>query len=107
MTLPLLSPDKQDFAYAVLCFPDSTSISVHVYSTFAASKQLFCFLLVIQAYSNWPTIPQAFMRDKFMGGCDIMLHMYCNGDLAEDQKAAMRLALLNKKKTKLYVYDNL
>ncbi len=35
----------------------------------------------IKAYSNWPTIPQLYIRGEFVGGCDIVTEMYENGEL--------------------------
>jgi monothiol glutaredoxin len=35
----------------------------------------------IKAYSNWPTVPQLYVRGEFVGGCDIMTELYENGDL--------------------------
>lgn len=35
----------------------------------------------IKQYSNWPTIPQLYVKGEFVGGSDIMLEMYQNGDL--------------------------
>lgn len=35
----------------------------------------------IKTYSNWPTIPQLYVKGKFIGGCDITRDMYENGDL--------------------------
>ena len=35
----------------------------------------------IKAYSNWPTVPQLYVRGEFVGGCDIMTEMYESGDL--------------------------
>ena len=35
----------------------------------------------IKAYSNWPTIPQLYIRGEFVGGCDIMREMYQSGEL--------------------------
>ena len=37
----------------------------------------------IKAYSNWPTIPQLYIDGEFMGGCDVMIEMYQNGELQE------------------------
>ena len=37
----------------------------------------------LSALSNWPTIPQLFVKGKLVGGCDIMLEMYETGELAE------------------------
>jgi monothiol glutaredoxin len=33
--------------------------------------------------SGWPTIPQLFIDQKLVGGCDIVLEMYESGELAE------------------------
>jgi monothiol glutaredoxin len=35
----------------------------------------------IKLYSNWPTIPQLYIRGEFVGGCDIMREMYQSGEL--------------------------
>ncbi|CCJ30929.1 unnamed protein product [Pneumocystis jirovecii] len=37
----------------------------------------------IKEYSNWPTIPQLYVNNEFIGGCDILLQMYRNGELEE------------------------
>ena len=37
----------------------------------------------IKAYSNWPTIPQLYVGGEFIGGSDIMMEMYENGELKE------------------------
>src|SRR5829696_8321935 len=37
----------------------------------------------LSGLSNWPTIPQLFVKGQLVGGCDIMLEMYENGELAE------------------------
>jgi monothiol glutaredoxin len=36
----------------------------------------------LSALSNWPTIPQLFVRGELVGGCDIVTEMYENGELA-------------------------
>src|SRR5829696_4074616 len=45
----------------------------------------------LSAISNWPTIPQLFVRGELVGGCDIVTEMYESGELAEvlgvDRKA--------------------
>ena len=33
--------------------------------------------------SNWPTIPQLFVKGELVGGCDIVAEMYESGELAE------------------------
>lgn len=35
----------------------------------------------IKAYSQWPTIPQLFVKGEFVGGSDIMMEMFQNGEL--------------------------
>ncbi len=37
----------------------------------------------IKEYSNWPTIPQLYVKGEFVGGSDIMMEMYQSGELAE------------------------
>jgi monothiol glutaredoxin len=37
----------------------------------------------IKAYSDWPTIPQLYVKGEFVGGCDIIREMYETGELAE------------------------
>jgi len=37
----------------------------------------------IKDYSNWPTIPQLFVRGEFIGGSDIMVEMYESGELQQ------------------------
>jgi len=35
----------------------------------------------IKEFTNWPTIPQLYVRGKFVGGCDIIREMYEKGEL--------------------------
>ena len=35
----------------------------------------------IKTFSDWPTIPQLYVKKEFVGGCDIVKEMYENGDL--------------------------
>jgi monothiol glutaredoxin len=37
----------------------------------------------LSALSQWPTIPQLFVKGELVGGCDIVLEMYESGELAE------------------------
>lgn len=37
----------------------------------------------IKTFSNWPTIPQLYVKGEFMGGCDIIREMYETGELME------------------------
>ena len=34
-------------------------------------------------FSDWPTIPQLYVKNEFVGGCDIIKEMYENGELAK------------------------
>ena len=47
----------------------------------------------IKQYSNWPTIPQLYIKGEFIGGCDIVREMFQAGELQksfEDQGIAVR-----------------
>jgi len=37
----------------------------------------------IKAFSNWPTIPQLYVKGEFVGGCDIVREMYEAGELQQ------------------------
>ncbi|AXE29003.1 Grx4 family monothiol glutaredoxin [Chromobacterium phragmitis] len=41
----------------------------------------------IKDFSNWPTIPQLYVKGEFVGGSDIMYEMFQNGELQEMLKA--------------------
>ena len=40
----------------------------------------------IKAYSNWPTIPQLYVKGEFVGGCDIVREMFQAGELQQTLK---------------------
>ena len=40
----------------------------------------------IKAYSNWPTIPQLYVKGDFIGGCDIVREMFQAGELQQSLK---------------------
>ena len=42
----------------------------------------------IKAFTNWPTIPQVFVKGKFIGGCDIVMELFQNGELQNIVKDA-------------------
>ncbi|MDP9839439.1 monothiol glutaredoxin [Neorhizobium huautlense] len=49
----------------------------------------------IKDYSNWPTIPQLYIKGEFVGGCDIIREMFQSGELKtqlEEQGIAVRAA---------------
>jgi monothiol glutaredoxin len=37
----------------------------------------------VKAYSNWPTIPQLYVKGEFIGGCDIVREMFQAGELQQ------------------------
>ena len=37
----------------------------------------------IKEFSDWPTIPQLYIKKEFVGGCDIVKEMFENGELAK------------------------
>ena len=42
----------------------------------------------IKEYSDWPTIPQLYIKKEFVGGCDIIKEMYENGELKKKLEAS-------------------
>ena len=38
---------------------------------------------VIKEFSDWPTIPQLYIKKEFIGGCDIVKEMFENGELTK------------------------
>jgi monothiol glutaredoxin len=44
---------------------------------------LTCEDIGIKEYSDWPTIPQLYVDKEFVGGCDIIMSMHQNGELAK------------------------
>jgi monothiol glutaredoxin len=48
----------------------------------------------IKEFSDWPTIPQLYVKGEFIGGCDIVREMFESGELAEllDAKGVKRAA---------------
>ena len=37
----------------------------------------------VKNYSNWPTIPQLYVKEEFIGGCDIIREMFESGELKQ------------------------
>ena len=46
----------------------------------------------IKGYSDWPTIPQLYVKGEFVGGSDIMMEMFEAGELQQmlDEKAVAK-----------------
>ena len=51
----------------------------------------------IKKFSDWPTIPQLYIKGEFIGGCDIVKEMFEKGDL---QKKLQEKQIFFQKKTK-------
>tara|TARA_Y100001970_G_C14244211_1_gene866934 strand:+ start:2285 stop:2608 length:324 start_codon:yes stop_codon:yes gene_type:complete len=43
----------------------------------------------IKEYSEWPTIPQVYLKGEFIGGSDILIEMYNSGELKEKLEIAL------------------
>jgi monothiol glutaredoxin len=43
----------------------------------------------IKEYSNWPTIPQVYINGEFIGGSDILIELYQNGELQQMVEVAL------------------
>ena len=43
----------------------------------------------IKEYSNWPTIPQVYINGEFVGGSDILIELYQNGELQQMVEVAL------------------
>tara|TARA_Y100001968_G_C19379895_1_gene729708 strand:+ start:800 stop:1123 length:324 start_codon:yes stop_codon:yes gene_type:complete len=43
----------------------------------------------IKDFSNWPTIPQVYVKGEFIGGSDILIEMYNSGELLEKLEIAL------------------
>ncbi len=43
----------------------------------------------IKEYSSWPTIPQVYLNGEFLGGSDILIKMYQEGNLSETVEVAL------------------
>ena len=43
----------------------------------------------IKEFSNWPTIPQVYLKGEFLGGSDILVEMYNSGELREKLEIAL------------------
>ena len=43
----------------------------------------------VKEFSNWPTIPQVYLNGEFLGGSDIMIELYNNGELRQKVEVAL------------------
>ena len=44
-------------------------------------NEVCLFMKGIKVYSDWPTIPQLYIKNEFIGGCDIVKEMFEKGEL--------------------------
>ncbi|MFN7161298.1 MAG: Grx4 family monothiol glutaredoxin [Candidatus Gracilibacteria bacterium] len=51
----------------------------------------------IKEFSDWPTVPQLYIDGEFIGGCDITVELYRNGELAKMAGGAERIEDEDKK----------
>lgn len=63
-------------AVQILTALDAEFVTVDVLSNDAVRQG-------VKEYSNWPTIPQLYVKGEFVGGSDIMTEMYESGELAQ------------------------
>ncbi len=61
---------------AILAEQDVPFVSVNVLLNEAVREG-------IKGYSDWPTIPQLYVKSEFVGGCDIVCEMHESGELKE------------------------
>lgn len=83
--LGLQGVDPQKFtAFNVLEDPELRQ-GAYSFSTFRNSYTNVVILcrVGIKEYSDWPTIPQLYVDKEFVGGCDILMSMHQNGELAK------------------------
>lgn len=71
-------------AAAIRCLQDAgaTFASVDVLADPAIRDE-------VKVYSNWPTIPQIYMKGEFVGGCDIIRELHASGELKTMVAGAM------------------
>jgi monothiol glutaredoxin len=68
---------------------------VQILNTLGASYKTFDVLSDneirqgIKEYSEWPTIPQVYINGEFLGGSDILIEMYQNGELQQAVTVAL------------------
>ena len=72
-------PDSPQCGFSAIC----VQILDHLGVAFAGVNVLQNEALRqgIEAYSDWPTIPQLYVKGEFIGGCDIIREMFQSGEL--------------------------
>lgn len=67
------------FSNTVIQIFNSLNIEYHTFNVLENPTIRHC----IKEYSNWPTIPQVYIKGEFIGGADIMLELYKTKELLE------------------------
>lgn len=75
----LEDPELRSGGYSILC-QAGKCIAGGISSEQNANRDP---LTGIKEYSDWPTIPQLYIDKEFVGGCDILVSMHQNGELAK------------------------
>ena len=65
------------FSYAVANVLEHYEVPVHAVNVLADPE----IREGVKAFSNWPTIPQLYVKGEFVGGCDIVREMFQAGEL--------------------------
>lgn len=76
------------FSAAVVQILDSLGVPFKSYDVLADST----LRQGVKEFTNWPTVPQLYVRGEFIGGCDIVREMYGSGEL---QKLLQEQGVLN------------
>ena len=56
----------------------------------------------IKKFSEWPTVPQLYIKKEFVGGCDIVKEMFENGELKKNKRAYHLLDAVGTKPNVVY-----
>ena len=74
-------PDQPACGFSAIC----VQILDHLGVPFAGVNVLESDILRsgIKTYSDWPTIPQLYIKGEFVGGCDIIKEMFQSGELKQ------------------------
>lgn len=90
--------EQQLSSYPVLLYMKGTpdfpqcGFSARVVAALRALEAKFAYVNIfedpevregLKSYSNWPTFPQLYVNGELIGGCDIAVEMYENGELEE------------------------
>ena len=72
-----------------------SNTAVQIFNTLGVSFESFDVLSDpeirqgIKEFSDWPTIPQVYLKGEFLGGSDILIELYNSGELQEKLEIAL------------------